>query len=355
MENVLNQQEIDAVVRAARLGGRSEASPTGESAEESKVEPWDVRRAGQIGREQLQAITLLHEGFARSLTISLGAYLRVAFAATLVSAEHLTYREFLQRIPETTYLASLNLEPMGVNGALQLDLQVISPIVDLLLGGEGKGIPATRGITEIEEQIVESVARIVCRELSMAWQAVSLEAGFHKRMEPGEAERLLLPDEKILSLSFEITLLEVRGGLNLAVPVSVSHALLRKMSAEWSERRPRGRSEWRERLKRRLLECPFAVELGVRELRIGVGELSCLQPGQLLALRRSAADPASLLVAGVEMFRAVPARYGDARAAQVLGSSSEMEATYSVRPKSKTQESKIQESQIQESKETKKP
>jgi len=41
-----------------------------------------------------------------------GAYLRVVFAATLVSTEHLTYLEFLQRIPETTHLASCRLDPM---------------------------------------------------------------------------------------------------------------------------------------------------------------------------------------------------------------------------------------------------
>jgi len=314
MQNELNQEQIDAMVRAARTGAGSEAGRV----KEPKVEPWDVRRAGQIGREQLKAITQLHEGFARSLTNALGAYLRVVIAATLVSAEHLTYREFLERIPETTYLASCKLEPMGVNGALQLDLKVIFPIVDLLLGGEGKGISAARESTEIEEQIVESVARIVCRELGAAWQAVDLEVGFDKRMEPAEAQRLLLSDEKILSLSFEIAMLEVRGGLNFAVPVSVSHALLRKISAEWSDRRPRGHGEWRERLKRRLLECPFSAELAVKELRAAVGELSQLVPGQLLPLQRSSGQPASLLVAGVEMFRAAPARSGDTRAAQVL-------------------------------------
>jgi flagellar motor switch protein FliM len=170
MQNELNQEEIDAMIRAARSGGRAVAGP----GRDPKVESWDVRRAGQIGREQLQAITRLHEGFARSLTNALGAYLRVVFAAALVSAEHLTYREFLERIPETTYLAGCKLEPMGATCALQLDLKVAFPIVDLLLGGEGKVIAATREITEIEEEIVESVARIVCRELGRAWQAVNM-------------------------------------------------------------------------------------------------------------------------------------------------------------------------------------
>ncbi|MGA7216965.1 MAG: FliM/FliN family flagellar motor switch protein [Candidatus Sulfotelmatobacter sp.] len=316
MQNELNQEQIDAMVRAARSGGR--AGDAGK-AQEPKVEAWDVRKAGQIGREQLQAITQLHEGFARSLTHSLGAYLRVVFAATLVSAEHLTYREFLERIPETTYLASCKLEPMGVIGALQLDLKVALPIVDLLLGGEGKGIAAIREITEIEEQIVESVARIVCRDLATAWQAVNLQVSFDQRLGAGEAQRLMPRGEKTLSLSFEITMLEVRGGLNLAVPVSVSHALLRKISADSDARRPRGRSASRERLKSRLLECPFEIELGATELLAGVSQLSHLAQGQTLSLGGSVARPATLLVAGVEMFSAMPGRSADIRAAQVVG------------------------------------
>jgi flagellar motor switch protein FliM len=321
MQNELNQEQIDVMLRAARSGTGTEAG----RAKEPNVELWDVRRAGQIGREQLQAITQLHEGFARSLTHSLGAYLRVVFTATLVSAEHLTYREFLERVPETTYLAACKLEPMGVNGALQLDLKVLFPIIDLLLGGEGTSISATREITEIEEQIVESVARIVCRDLGTAWQAVNLEVDFEKRMEPAEAQRVMRASDKVLSLSFEIAVLEVRGGLNLAVPVAVSHSLLRKISAEQRDRRPRGRSDWRDRLRLRLLQCPLAVELGVSGLRAPVGELSQLQTGQLLSLGRSVAQPASLLVAGVEMFRAVPARSGDTRAAQILAPAGEPE------------------------------
>jgi flagellar motor switch protein FliM len=321
MQNELNQEEIDAMVRAARTGGADSGQ------REPNVEPWDVRRAGQIGREQLLAITQLHESFARSLTLALATYLRVVFAATLVSAEHLTYREFTERLPETTYLAACTLEPMGVRGALQLDLKVAFPIIDLLLGGEGKGIAAARDITEIEDQIVESIVRIVCRELGAAWQAVELEVGFEKRMEMAEAHRLMLPNEKILSLSFEVSLLEVRGGLNLAVPVSLSHALLRKISSAWSDSRARGPAEWRDRLRRRLLECPFPLELGVNRLSAAVGELAQMAPGTLLPLRRAAAEPASLIVAGVEMFRAAAARVGGTRAAQVLAPAAPAEET----------------------------
>src|SRR5690349_6034317 len=102
MQKELSQQEIDAMIRAAR-GGASSAE--GAAPGHLTAERWDVRQAGRIGREQLQTITALHESFARNLTHSLGAFLRVVFTTTLVSAEHLTYREFLQGIPETTYIA----------------------------------------------------------------------------------------------------------------------------------------------------------------------------------------------------------------------------------------------------------
>jgi len=313
MESVLSQEEIDALVSAARSGGGAAAVP----AAEAKAEPWDVRRAGQIGREQLQAITSLHEGFARSLTHALAAYLRVLFATALVSAEHLSYREFLHRIPETTYLSSCRLDPMGSNGAIQMDLKIAFPIIDLLLGGQGGSLPATREITEIEEQILESVMRIVCRELGAAWQALALQVSFEERVELAAARRLMPPDEKVLSLCFEVTLLELRGGLNLAVPASVSNALLRKISADWSHRKPRGQAESRQRMMRGLLDSAFTVELAANQVRASVGALANLAPGQLLQFARKASEPVTLLVAGAEMFHALPARRGEVRAARL--------------------------------------
>jgi flagellar motor switch protein FliM len=314
MQKVLNQEEIDAIVRALRSGAKPPSTP----AAPVHVEPWDVRRAGQIGREQLQAITLLHESFARNLTHSLGAYLRVVFAATLVSAEHLTFREFLQRLPETTYLASCRLNPTGAYAALQLDLKLAFPIIDVLLGGEGRGMAESRDLTEIEEEILEGVARIICRELGAAWQALSLEVRFEERMEPGVAQRLMPPEEKTLSLSFEVTMPDVRGGLNLAFPATTSNALLRKISADWSNRRSRAVTDSRQRLMRRLLDCPLELELAAIDARLPVGALAQLVPGSVLAFDRPASEPASLLIAGVETFRAQPALCGAARAAKLL-------------------------------------
>jgi flagellar motor switch protein FliM len=56
MDKVLNQEEIDAMVRVARGGQAGATSPA-----QQVVQPWDIRQAGQIGSEQMRAINQLHE------------------------------------------------------------------------------------------------------------------------------------------------------------------------------------------------------------------------------------------------------------------------------------------------------
>src|ERR1019366_5332839 len=176
MEKVLNQEEIDDMVRRVRSGNAAPPSSTG-----PVVQPWDIRQAGQLGSEQLRAINQLHELFARNLTPSIGGYLRIVFDCSLASAEHLTYREFLQCVPEQTYLASIDLAPVGATAVLQFDLAIAFPIIDVMLGGEGKNSGITRDITEIEEEVLEGIVRIMCRELQTSWHAISLEFNFGAR------------------------------------------------------------------------------------------------------------------------------------------------------------------------------
>ena len=290
MERVLNQAEIDDMVQKARTGSAA-AAATG-----PLIQAWDIRQAGQIGHEQLRAINQLHELFARNLTTAIGGYLRIVFDCSLVSAEHLTFREFLERLPEKAYLASIDLAPAGATAVLQLDLEIAFPIIDFMLGGEGKRGDTIRDITEIEEQVFEGIVRIMCRELQTAWQAIALEFNFSARQRLLQTQRLMPPEEKNLCLSFEIRMAETRGTLNLAIPAVVSNALLRKISVDFSYQRRRTSVEARLRIQNKLLNCPFPVELSMPGLQVPLQSVSELVPGYLLPFPRSVSDPAVMLI-----------------------------------------------------------
>ncbi|MFY9561733.1 MAG: FliM/FliN family flagellar motor switch protein [Terriglobales bacterium] len=193
-----------------------------------------------------------------------------------------------------------------------------SPIIDLLLGGEGKGGDLGREITEIEEQVLESIVRIICRELQTTWHAIALEFNFGERQQVSQAQRLMVPEEKTLCLSLEVKMTETRGTLNLAVPAVVSNALLRKISADMSYQRPHGPVEARHRIQKKLLEASFQIELSATRLPVPLQALADLKPGTVLSFPRSALAPALLLVDEVRLCSALPVRVNNRRAARVL-------------------------------------
>lgn len=192
-------------------------------------------------------------------------------------------------------------------------------IIDLLLGGEGKGGTApNREVTEIEEQILESIVRIMCRELQNTWQAVSLQFNFGQRQPVSQAYRLMPPEEKNLCLSFEVKIADARGTLNLAVPAVASNALLRKISADCTYQRPRSATEARNQIQKNLQRCPFSVELSVPGLQIPARSLVDMAPGTILPFALNISSPAALLVEDIRLASAMPVRVNSRRAARVL-------------------------------------
>ena len=198
MEKVLNQEEIDAMFRAAlgRGQGSSSLAPT--------FQRCDFKQAGQIKKDQVRAIANLHEGFARNLTNALGAYLRVIFEVNLVSVEQLTFREFLQRIPDLAYLATFQVKPMGATATLDLEPSLVFPIIDLLLGGVGR-MEQEREITEIEEGIMEGVVRILCGELQTAWAPLGSPSNSTSACSPPSCSASCRPATKLSASALKST------------------------------------------------------------------------------------------------------------------------------------------------------
>jgi len=310
MEKVLSQEEIDAMVQAAR--GQKDVRP-----QQDVVQPCSFRKSGQLSPEQTRALTILHEGFARSVSQSLGAYLRVVFEATLKSVEQLPYSEFLKSVPEVTYMVSFQVKPIGAAAAMQLDHSLVFPLVDILLGGTGQCEPMTREITEIEEHIMDGVTRIICRELAAAWAPMGTQIELEHRQPTAQMQRFLSAAERTLRLCFDVKLGEAAGALNLVFPLSISNTLLRKLSSDWSYGKSRTVSGSGQKLAEKMLDCPFPVGLAIPDIKLHVQSLLEIAEGDVCNLGIPVRLPAALVIAGREVFEAEPVRQGRHRAAQV--------------------------------------
>jgi flagellar motor switch protein FliM len=209
----------------------------------------------------------------------------------------------------------MRLEPLGVMGLVEVELTLASPIVDLLLGGKGRAEPP-RPLTDIEDLIMTSVVQMIVKELNVAWQSVGLQYCFDKRETASQVSRMMPAGEKTLCVSFEVTMPEARGMLNLCLPAVVLNTILRKLIA--GHARPRSRSaEVRGRVRELVGESTLAAVLQFAPVRLKAHEIAALAPGSMLRLPLPRHAAAELRVGGLPLWRARPVKVGEHRGARM--------------------------------------
>ena len=117
--------------------------------------------------------------------------------------------------------------------------------------------------------------------------------------------------------TFDLTLGENQGKLTLALPASVSTALIREIAAESPFSEPANSQKNQTRLREILANCRFDTELALPPSAVSVREVFALQPGSIVVLNVRATEPIHLNVAGKKMFLAVPVGCGSQRGAQI--------------------------------------
>ena len=314
MSKILSQQGIDAILSAARR----DQSPGVVATSDRFVQACNFRTAGQLSNENARAINALHETFARHVTNDLGAYLGAGFVMGLSSVEQVSFRDFLGSRQQSGYTAPLQINPVSTMALLQVDNDLVFPMIDLLLGGIGTTAPGARELTEIDENVLEGVARLIARQLELAWQALSASIVVERCIKPTQVQQLFSPAERMLLLTFEATTAGSHGVINLLVPASFGNVLMRQTSA--GPGKPKSRIAFfpKPTLRQRVLDCDFTASVDLTRVRIPVRELLALTPGSVIKLTIPVKKPSYLTIEGRELFEAVPVRSGTQRAAQLV-------------------------------------
>ena len=312
MDKTLSQEEFNALLQMV------EGRRTHVSEELAHAVPWDISRAGALNKEDLQAIRTLHETFARTLSESLGSHLRGSFEIAVVTVEQIRYSEFLHRLPELSYVASIDLSPLQAMAAIGLELRLALPVIDMLLGGNGNSVAEVREVTEIEEEILRSVFELICTGLEAAWLPVlKLDFRFGRRQERAQLSRLMSPKERVLSLSLQVRTAQNEGMLHLAFPGMVVNALLKKLGEQDSDRPQGVGSSVDSHLRDRLEGCRFHAELISPAAAVSAKKLMQLKVGEVLEFPFTVAEPTLFKVENQTLFLANPVAIGDRRAAEI--------------------------------------
>jgi flagellar motor switch protein FliM len=304
----LSQQEIDAVFRNLQ-DRKAEEAPSA----------FDFRRPDRIAKSQLRAIHLLHDTFVRNLVSSLSAFLRSYLIVNLVSVEQLSYAEFLEGLPSPTCLVSMGLRPYDGNAVIELNPSLTFPILEMLLGGNGKASASIRReVTEIEQTLLDGLFRIILHDLKEAWKSVTV---IDFTIEAVETEpqllHLLAPNEAVVAIGVEIRIGETVGMMNIAMPSIIIKMMRQKFDQQWSVRKSESTEAERSRILRLIRPSTLRLDTRLEGPTLTLSELLKLREGDVLTLDYPVPRPLNCSVNGKLKFRGQIVSTGRKRAIQI--------------------------------------
>jgi flagellar motor switch protein FliM len=312
MEPILNIAEIGTLRERARRKTSAVLAPGKAPA----ATAFDPRQVGQPSSAQLQGLERVHRNCAENIAGTLGILLRTGVEVEFASVEQICFADFLEKLPDAAYLTFWG-KAFGATALLQIDLSLVFPILDRVLGGTGQEATEARDLTEIEQEIFEPVSRGLVQALREAWEPVlKIDEAGAQRVAKTEAAERLAPTDQMLIVAFQMRLQETQGRLLVAFPSAISGALLRRfapseVSPQLSGPRESGR------LREQLLGGRFETELRLPRSTVSIRQLCGLRPGDVVVLQVGSGELLPVHVAGREMFLALPVRCGTRRGAQV--------------------------------------
>lgn len=293
IDRSLSQEEIDNVFHNIRESGVGRQAA-------KKAQPYDFRRPDRIPKDQLRAIHLLHEGFARSVASSLSAYLRAYVTVNLVSVEQISFVEFCQCLPSPTVLISLGMKPFDGYAVMEMNPTLVFPILEMVLGGTGKSVVSSnREITEIEQSILDSICRIILHDLREAWKNVS-NIAFNVEGHETEPQllQILAPNEAVVAVSMEAKIGDNAGMMNLGIPSILVKMLRQKFEQQLSLRKPGSTEEVHERIVKLLQGAEFNLDARLSGISLRVEDMLSLKEGDVLSFDYPLDRPLNLEING---------------------------------------------------------
>jgi flagellar motor switch protein FliM len=327
MADVLSQTEVESLLAALDSGlspadSRTTAAVHRTDEITAQVSVYDFKRPERVSKEQMRAFQAMHDGFSREFGALLSGMLRTIVEVKLISVDQLTYGEFVFSLENLTCFNVLR--AAGLDGHMILDLtpSIIFPIVDRLLGG-GKSpkynVP-NRPLTEIELRLISRIIGMAIHGLEKSWSSVcDLKLRVTQVESNPQLVQIVPPNEVIVLISFEITMGEMRGIMNLCIPFNTIEPLAGNLSSDtWSAYTKRA-VDPRQKLNLQggLGRAKVEMVVGLANTKLTAAEIMGLSVGDVIMTERESGQPLEVYVEGRPLFRGSAGVFKGHKAVQI--------------------------------------
>ncbi len=312
MPDILDQGEVDALLKAVKKGGVSTAAGAADfdspnfGATEGE---YDFKKPERVTKEQLRALQTIHEIFSRSFGSALSGMIRAIVDVQLEEVEQATYGEFINSLPNPTSFNLLHVMPMDGTIVFEFSPESIFPIIDRMLGGNASdgNFPA-RPLTQIEQHLTKTIIGRAGEQLQMAWSNLEkLDFQLTASESNPQLMQLHSPNEPVVVIRFVSKVAKTRGSINLCYPYRVIEPVISTFTAQtWLASSGTTEEDAAESMKKNMGKAALDVSVCLAETGIRVSDMVDLQPGHIIQTAKPADSEITLSVEGKMKFKGKP-------------------------------------------------
>ena len=252
------------------------------------VRAHNFRQSGFLAASELRRIRQRHEQFIRSLAARLAIFLRLEFSLSLTKVHIESYQKFIETLSNPSYITLFKTEPLKGAGLLVVPPRLALTLVDRLLGGPGQMPPDNRDLTDIEVALSDQSAMLILSEWCNHWPEMrDLHATILGHENNSKFLQTSPPDTSMLILTVSASIAEQNETFQIVFPYATLEPLMRLLNPELSGTEPAAPRPSKPRWNAEFDEVKVLLTAEWQGLKMSAGDITRLQPGDLLGL-----DPA---------------------------------------------------------------
>jgi flagellar motor switch protein FliM len=311
---VLNQDEIDALLKGVDNGAVLTVPPTSEPAP-GEVRAFDLATQTRLVRGRMPTLEMINDRFARLFRIGMFNMIRRTPEIAVAPVEVIKFSEYTQnlRVPSSLNLVRIN--PLRGTALMMLDAKLVFSVVDNFFGGTGRQAKIEgREFTLTENRVIQMVLKQSFVDMVEAWNIV---AGINIEYLSSEINphfaTIVSPSELVVVSSYKIGLEGGGGDMHMVMPYSMIEPIRDVLDSGMQSDRMDRDERFTQTLREEIEEAVVEIVPLLGRASLTVGRLVDLKPGDVIPCDFD--GHVTLIAEGVPVVRG---SYGASRGQQAI-------------------------------------
>jgi len=299
-EEVLSKDEIDTLLNGVDEG----EIPVETALDHQKAKPYDLTSQDHIVSDKLPTLEMINERFSQNMQQSLFDLLRQQVTVESTGIENVKYSEYQQTMSMPTSVNLVRIRPLRGTALVVLNADLVVNLVNRFFGGGDRKIEiGEREFTATELRLVNKLLTQFFVDMKEAWKSVmSVEFELTGHEANPAMATCISPGEVVIVSSFDVSLSDGEGKLQIAIPYSMLEPVRETLDAGAQSETEEKDERWARSLERDLMFAKVPINSKVVEHTLTLRDILNFKPGDVIPV--SLPDKNLITVNDVPVFEA---------------------------------------------------